>query len=142
MDLFIHVSRFDTDIYQCEKFFYLKDRIVKLPAKPHTKDIREHHSHTIAKDSHAVNIFFLIIFRMGASKSRSTLLSLYSDIYHTKYGKNIISIFHAIALSLNIDTCHIAYGIVSRHDKITLPALASNSDCTPKSSHVITQPRQ
>jgi len=74
--------------------------------------IREHHSHTIAKHSHAVNGFLFIFFTMSASKSRSTLISLYSDIYHTEYGKNIISIFHAIDISLNSDTCHIAYGFV------------------------------
>ena len=79
---------------------------------------------------------------MGTSKSRSTLISSYSDIYHIEYGKNIISIFHAIDISLNSDTCHIAYGIVSRHDEITLLAIASNSDCLPFSPHADIQPRQ
>jgi hypothetical protein len=103
---------------QERKVFLVKDQFVKLSAEPHTKDIREHHSHTIAKDSHAVNGFLFIYFTMGESKSRSTLISLYSDIYHIEYGKNIISNSYAIDISLCIDTCHIAYGIVSRHDEI------------------------
>jgi hypothetical protein len=116
---------FTLTFYQCEKFFYLKDQIVKLSSEAHSKRIREHHSHTIAKHSHAVNGFLFIFFRYGASKSRSTLISLYSDIYHTKYGKNIISRSCAIDISLNSDICHIAYGIVSRHDEI---GISPNAD--------------
>ena len=40
---------------------------------------------------------------MVTSKSHSTLISLYSDIYHTEYGKNIISNSYAIAISLYSD---------------------------------------
>jgi predicted proteasome-type protease len=93
------------------KIFLVKEQFVKLFSEPHSMGIREHHSHTIANNRQGVNTFLFIIFTMSASKSRSTLISLYSDIYHTKYGKNIISRSYAIDISLCIDICHIAYGI-------------------------------
>jgi hypothetical protein len=99
-------------ILPARKVFLVKDQFVKLPAKPHTKDIREHHEREDIRHGEYVNTFLFIIFTMGASKSRSTLISAYSDIYHTKYGKNIISNSYAIDISLNIDTCHIAYGFL------------------------------
>jgi hypothetical protein len=84
---------------------------VKLPAEPYSKGFRKHHERENTLSLQYVNRFLFIIFRMSASKSRANLISSYSDIYHTEYGKNIISNSYAIALSLYSDTCHIAYGI-------------------------------
>ena len=111
-------------------------------AEPYSKGFRSQHRRTIAKHSHAVNIFFLIIFRMGASNSRSTLISLYSDIYHIEYGKNIISKSYAIALSLNNDTCHIAYGIAIPAPHFPFSVHRSKMRFTPKYANVIISPRQ
>ena len=96
--------------YQSEKFFCFKDQFVKLPVEPHSMGIREHHEREDIRHGEYVNRFLFIIFTMSESKSRSTLISLYSDIYHIEYGKNIISIFHAIEISLySDDTRHAVF---------------------------------
>jgi len=44
------------------KFILLKDQIVKLPAKPHSKGIRKHHKGENTLGIEYVNRLFLFIF--------------------------------------------------------------------------------
>jgi len=66
--------------------------------------ICEHHSHTFAEHSHAVNIFFLIIFRMVTSNHHANFIFGYvqkkmnevnkvNDI--SKINENSVSLFRA-----------------------------------------------
>ena len=109
--LFIHWIDSHTIKRQERKVFLFQRTFAHLLAALEFISLCEQHEREDIRHGEYVNRFLFIIFTMGASKSRATLISLYSDIYHIEYGKNIISNSYAIDISLCIDTCHIAYGI-------------------------------
>jgi hypothetical protein len=149
MDLFIHWFDFTLAFYQSEKFFLVKEQFVNQSAEAYSKRIRSQHAHTIAKHSHAVNIFFLIIFRMGASKCHANFIFGYvqkkmnemnemnkvNDI--SKINENSVSLFHA-----KFENTFHAIESRWQFQRLVSPFLtiASNSDCTPISPHVIIHP--